>query len=47
MLDVVLDVEDIAANNTDKNSVLMEVMFYEEEPDNKQKKQINYIYMDY
>jgi len=33
MLNVVLDVEDIAANNTDKNSVLMELAFYEEGPD--------------
>lgn len=37
MLDVVLDVEDIAANNTEKTSVLMELAFYEEGPNNKQK----------
>lgn len=43
MLDVVLDVADIAANNTEKKYVLMELVFYEEGPNNKQKKQINYM----
>lgn len=27
MLDIALDVEDIKANNTDKNSILMELVF--------------------
>lgn len=42
MLDIILNMEDIAANNTDKNSVFMELAFCEGGPDNKQKKQTNY-----